>query len=78
MNVIEDKELFKEYFNDHWKVLDELRSCMMSGEDSINGTAADINITPPTLTRLLQNGHHMNFSTWCKIKKFVTSIDKKG
>lgn len=67
------KKLFEEYYDDHWKVLDELRGYMIDKEDSVNSIAIRINISSMTLSRILRKNNRMVFSTWCKIKKFLQS-----
>jgi len=70
-----NKEIFEEFYNDHCKVLDEIRGFIIEKNASIMSVALSIGITSMTLAKMLKNNRRTSFSTWSKTRKFLAEKD---
>lgn len=65
------KILFDEFYQDQRRVVEQLGEYIIASGVTINKISREMDITSPTLDRILKGNNRMFLSTWCKLKRFM-------
>lgn len=68
----------REYWEDRYAIVQQLAVLLIEDpETGLRTRARQIGVAPYTLTALIRGEREISFITWCKLKKYMSTLEKK-